>query len=760
MLALWLALMSAPTPTLPLRVRLGPEGEILTWLVAGPFPNEGALQLRGTGFRTDYLQPENTANPVEGGHWKLAYGNPKNGLDLNAEMGNGQPAIGYAFVNVLSLRPQDVGLWFGSDDGARVWVNGKVVYEKQIARGVKRDEERVPIHLLEGANRLLFKIEQGDGGWGLLARLVDAAGKPAKDLEVSISVARTDTGQELLPILRQQAGKADAVDAASIDQYLSTSSDARLWLKNLRAFAKDPDVLANALQQSTTAFSASISRGPVQVNQAVQAGYRLVSETWHSARKPWFDRIQHPEPLVNADPTKEDFASVMPGGHYFVHEKGQPFIPISVNHNPDWPELEQANPLAKDYDPDRTDRWFQKMADKGINLVRLMVETPPSGNLEETPGVFRPEHVQWLDTIFLAARHHGIKLMVTPYDTFWMNLRAETSPYWAANGGPIHEKIDFLTKPEIIELQKGRMKFLIDRYGNLGTVFAWEIMNEIDLWWGATPAQVKAWADEMTRFVRSYQVKRWGRSHLLTMSLAVPEPKGDWAEQAFRRPDLDFATAHLYVGRTRATKPGEEIGAGDDFADGVRHALSEIRDHRPFFDGESGPIDHWVEDEKLDDKLFHQMSWSHLMAGGAGPGTRWPYRNPHHVTFRMLDTLHAMRTFTDAVPWQKLAASSVPIEAKLSESWREKHLATGAALILWAEGPAEAGNRIQLTMPFAAIGVKWRVFDVQAHQWLSLAPPKNQRALSGVRTSRWGERSCHCWFHVASDMSFTPKFPG
>jgi len=279
-----------------------------------------------------------------------------------------------------------------------------------------------------------------------------------------------------------------------------------------------------------------------------------------------------------------------------------------------------------------------------------MVETPPSGNLEEKVGIFRPEHLIWLDNIFRAARKHGVRLWITPYDTFWMSLRADTSPYWAANGGPIQKPIDFLTKPEIIEDQKRRMKFLIDRYGNTGTVFAWEIMNEIDLWWGASPEQIKAWTNEMARYVRGYEHKRWGRNHILTLSFAEAEPKGLNAETAFQRKDLDFATMHLYLGASRAPKPGTAEQAGIDFAAGVSYARGQIQDNRPVLDGESGPIDHWISEAALDDEVFHQMSWQHLMAGGAGPGTRWPYRNPHHVTDGMLKTLKAMRAFCDGVP--------------------------------------------------------------------------------------------------------------
>lgn len=73
-------------------------------------------------------------------------------------------------------------LLLGSDDGVEVWLNGASVHRLNRARGLTLDEDRIPIRLKEGWNRLLIKVYQGKGGWGLGARLADQAGRAMTDL--------------------------------------------------------------------------------------------------------------------------------------------------------------------------------------------------------------------------------------------------------------------------------------------------------------------------------------------------------------------------------------------------------------------------------------------------------------------------------------------------------------------------------------------------------------------------------------------------
>lgn len=485
--------------------------------------------------------------------------------------------------------------------------------------------------------------------------------------------------------------------------------EASLWLERFRADAFLPETLERALD------------GGVGIDEA-----------FHGCREPFLRRIQDPPPLYDIDPTEESYVTV--NGRYFDRQTKY-FLPIGYNHNPDWPKLMDSNPSvpkggikeARRYDPGVTRRWFHHLAENGVNLVRLMVETPPNGNLENPVGTFQPEAMRWLDNVVSAARSAGVLLMVTPYDTFWMNLRWETTTYSPFRGGPVEKKIDWYLKPELRQAQKRRMRWLIDRYGNLDTIFAWELMNEADLWWGASPTQLHHWADEMVAYVRDYERSKWGRNHLITVSTAEAMPKHELADFAFRRNDLDFATTHLYIGASKA--PTDALSVIRTEEQGVRHALSQIRDGRPYLDSENGPIDKWIADTRLDDEVHHAQSWAHLASGGAGSSFRWPYRNPHHLTPGMLETLKGLRTFADAIDWEDLNGEAVASPWKLPKDVAGTSFATSKAMIAFA-ARKDAGRCQPIEEPR---GYRLSLaFDTNCGEWL----PSDRLVLDrGIRSA-------------------------
>jgi len=716
----------------PVNVKLGPEGEVLAWLASGPFPNIGALELKGTGFATDYLGGEANPAPVEGAlvpmipaekaadpdlinkrrpGWILGLGSPTFGVDLDALLNGSKPAVAYLYTTLFSPTDQDAQILFGSDDGAKVYVNGQMLFSKQIARGIKRDEDRFPVHLNKGPNRLLFKIEQGNGAWGLLARVADSKGAALKGVteHLDIQLGLGDRPQRGEKWLRSVAGKGGTFDLMAAVTYDELAPKATRWLGRFRSEATDPDRLQSALQNSAAALQSpsnadSLSHELETADQQIQAAF-------DHARG--LEKTQKAEPLVVTDVAKEDYVKPMAEGRYFVHADGRPFIPIGYNHNPDWPEFIEANPDFRDYRPEETAKYNAHLAESGVNTLRLMIETPPSGNLEDPIGTFSPEHVRWIDTIVDGARKNHIKLIVTPWDTFWMNLRFETTPYNPALGGDLKEKIDFITSPVLRDQEKRRLKFLIDRWGNTGTIFSWELLNEADIWWGASPAQLHDWITDMASYVRGYERKRWGRNHMLSVSFAAPMPKGELAVDAFDMPMLDYATTHLYIGASRA--PKEPVGPALTETEGVEYCLSRIRDNRPYMDTENGPIDRWISDATLDDAVFHNMIWAHMASGAAGSGFRWPYRQPHHLTEGMLKSLKAMSVFAADVPWASLAGSRVSLKVSGPEGAATCGFGTATAALVWTSG----SGPVSVSWPGGPSHVSLKLFDTSNGQWLS-----------------------------------------
>ena len=104
----------------------------------------------------------------------------------------------------------------------------------------------------------------------------------------------------------------------------------------------------------------------------------------------------------------------------------------------------------------------------------------------------------------------------------------------------------------------------------------------------------------------------------------------------------------------------------------MREALAEIRDSRPFFDSEHGPI-HSFKDhgrtlpEPFDDEYFRHIQWAHLASGGAGGGMRWPNRHPHVLTAGMRRAQGALAGFLPLIDWPRFRRRPLAGEARVAD---------------------------------------------------------------------------------------------
>jgi len=174
------------------------SGFLKDWVVLGPIP-------AGTDLRSPQDSPESRktfdqvlARPYLGGEALLdpkqgttvqAAGMPftwksvtaeGNALDFHRVFGKeSQNSVVYAVATIERPREErDLTLLFGSDDAARVWLNGREVWSVNRVRGVSVDEDSVPgLTLKAGVNRLVVKVAQGVGGWGLTARFEKPDGR-------------------------------------------------------------------------------------------------------------------------------------------------------------------------------------------------------------------------------------------------------------------------------------------------------------------------------------------------------------------------------------------------------------------------------------------------------------------------------------------------------------------------------------------------------------------------------------------------------
>lgn len=154
-------------------------GYVTAWQVAGPFRQKGkeCSQLFDIAF-----PPEQPGGKVA---WKPA---PRPGgaspwwqLDLASVVG-GNHCVVYARSRVHAPAGRAVRLDIGTDDGVKLWLNGKCVHANNAIRGLTPDQDKARAAVKQGANEMLLKITQHTAGCAACVRIRGADGSPIDGL--------------------------------------------------------------------------------------------------------------------------------------------------------------------------------------------------------------------------------------------------------------------------------------------------------------------------------------------------------------------------------------------------------------------------------------------------------------------------------------------------------------------------------------------------------------------------------------------------
>ncbi len=347
-----------------------------------------------------------------------------------------------------------------------------------------------------------------------------------------------------------------------------------------------------------------------------------------------------------------------PGTPYFTAEGGQPWTPIGQNDAVGWPELEG---LYARRDLPSVRRHLRMVADHGVTVLRLMLEYAQDDRhyIEQPAGCWNPVMVQIWDDLFALCEAEGLRILLTPIDSFFTWNRWHAHPWNVDNGGPCPSRRQLLTHPGARAAMKARLAFATGRWGGSGVLFAWDLYNEMHPAQGEdrAPECFTDYIDDIGPWLRDLETRLHGRAHLQCVSVFGPELvwKPWIAGPIFRSPHLDFANSHFY-GEGTIDYPADTVTPAVEVGRLVREALGQIADGRPFFDTEHGPI-HTFKDHgrtlpaAFDDEYFRHIQWAHLASGGAGGGMRWPNRHPHTLTPGMRLAQRAMARFLPAIDW-------------------------------------------------------------------------------------------------------------
>jgi hypothetical protein len=185
-------------------LRAQDPGAIKQWLVLAPIPfqqqtGEGALKAldqeqvsRDPGFRP------RASDRVKAGAGELVWNALRQEgylLDFNQLLGKKTEwSVAYAACYIQSEAAQaGVVMKVGSDDQAKIYLNGKEIYRNELARACVPDQDEVAgIELRAGLNMLVFKVVNEIKDWQGSVRFTDAAGQPLKGIRVTLDPEAKD----------------------------------------------------------------------------------------------------------------------------------------------------------------------------------------------------------------------------------------------------------------------------------------------------------------------------------------------------------------------------------------------------------------------------------------------------------------------------------------------------------------------------------------------------------------------------------------
>lgn len=146
------------------------------WDIVGPFDNgsndEGLDKVfppeKGIDLKATY---SGKGGATIG--WKRVKPDPRGYVDLQAHYSpTSEQIVSYLVRDIESPVDQEANILIGNDDGCKVWINDKQVYNDRRHNAAVPEADRIKLNLVKGRNRILIKINNGGNPHGLYFTLL------------------------------------------------------------------------------------------------------------------------------------------------------------------------------------------------------------------------------------------------------------------------------------------------------------------------------------------------------------------------------------------------------------------------------------------------------------------------------------------------------------------------------------------------------------------------------------------------------------
>jgi choloylglycine hydrolase len=139
------------------------------WEIVGPYAqkDKDCMELFDIPF-----DPERSGTDIK---WRpiptKSFGKHPAYLDLSETLHGGKQTVAYVRTQDESPDQMQARLEIYSDDGVKAWLNGEIIHQNNIMRGITSQPDTVEVTLKKGANHLMLKVTQNDGPWGAIVRV-------------------------------------------------------------------------------------------------------------------------------------------------------------------------------------------------------------------------------------------------------------------------------------------------------------------------------------------------------------------------------------------------------------------------------------------------------------------------------------------------------------------------------------------------------------------------------------------------------------
>ncbi|MBE2195300.1 MAG: DUF5060 domain-containing protein [Anaerolinea sp.] len=357
---------------------------------------------------------------------------------------------------------------------------------------------------------------------------------------------------------------------------------------------------------------------------------------------------------------REGFVQVAPNDRYFVTSSGQSYFPVGVDLGWSWSGARNTAGYEV---------WLQKLAAAGGNFARLYVDVPWFIGLGWRSPVDDPASIQedsWrLDRVIQMAEKAGVKLqLVLVWHQGWseyaippVNIpttpaRPKADADWLDNphnvqrGGNFANPTQFFSSPEGRKVFKDRLRYIVSRWGYSTSIFAWEVIDQLDRVMNPDNGVGADWLLDMTSTLRELDpyrrpitagVRDLGRASILASAA------------------LDFYQTRLY--HQRPLEPsGDQVGE----TLGLLSPLVDQAD-RPWLLSEFS-LNPWFEPTRDDPLGVHlqETMWASVFSGAGGAGASWWWETYLFPDDR-LEVISPIRQFTRDIPWASAALRPINV---------------------------------------------------------------------------------------------------